>query len=236
MSPVSASCALAGPGPGFDFWLCPASPCACCRTSVVSRRAERAGDVHRLLHARPAGRRPYGVSLLPPRHDIKDPFSASVVDHPRYQPGIFCWGRNEVLVCHPCLSQPLMPAAPRQEDSTWWQADWSARLLVVFQGERYAAKRQADAGRFEAGENLRENVAGRETFLEKGSPSPCPTLPKTFAGGPVQRWESPRKEGQRPSRKVMSWHYKNLNVWLLRAETCGRESWSCGRSGGSVPC
>ena len=73
LSPVSASCALAGPGPGFDFWLCPASPCACCRTSVVSRRAERAGDVHHLLHARPAGRRPYGVSLLAPRHDTKDP-------------------------------------------------------------------------------------------------------------------------------------------------------------------
>lgn len=27
---------------------------------------------------------------------------------------------------------------------------------------------------------------GRETFLEKGSPSPHPTLPKTFAGEPVQ--------------------------------------------------
>ncbi|MBR2610451.1 hypothetical protein, partial [Desulfovibrio sp.] len=33
---------------------------------------------------------------------------------------------------------------------------------------------------------LVEKLAGRETFLEKGSPSPCPTLPKTFAGGPVQ--------------------------------------------------
>ena len=87
-----------------------------------------------------------------------------------------------------------MPAAPRQEDSTWWQADWSARLLVVFQGERYTRQ-----GRRRTPENLKqakilgENSAGRETFLEKGSPSPCPTLPKTFAGGPVQRWKSPQR-------------------------------------------
>ncbi|MCI7507392.1 hypothetical protein, partial [Desulfovibrio piger] len=33
---------------------------------------------------------------------------------------------------------------------------------------------------------LVEKLAGRETFLEKGSPSPCPTLPKTFTGGPAQ--------------------------------------------------
>ena len=31
-----------------------------------------------------------------------------------------------------------------------------------------------------------EKFAGRETFLEKGSPSPCPSLPKTFTGGPAQ--------------------------------------------------
>ena len=99
--------------------------------------------------------------------------------------------------------------------------------------------RQADAGRSEE----RENVAGRETFLEKGPPSPCPTLPKTFAGGPAaaepaQRWESPRKEGQRPSRKVMSRHGKNLNVRLSRAETYGRESRGCGRQShrGMPPC
>ena len=35
---------------------------------------------------------------------------------------------------------------------------------------------------------LVEKLAGRETFLEKGSPSPCPTLPKTFAGEPVPGW------------------------------------------------
>ena len=33
---------------------------------------------------------------------------------------------------------------------------------------------------------LVEKFAERETFLEKGSPSPCPTLPKTFTGGPAQ--------------------------------------------------
>ena len=31
-----------------------------------------------------------------------------------------------------------------------------------------------------------EKLAGRETFLEKGPPSPHPSLPKTFAGRPVQ--------------------------------------------------
>ena len=97
-----------------------------------------------------------------------------------------------MLDCHQGLSLSRCLPLPSRRDIVRCQADWSGRLLFVFQGERYAAKRQADAGRFEAGENLRENVAGRETFLEKGSPSPCPTLPKTFAGGPVQRWGSPR--------------------------------------------
>ena len=32
----------------------------------------------------------------------------------------------------------------------------------------------------------KEKLAGRETFLEKGSPSPRPSLPKTFAGGTVR--------------------------------------------------
>ena len=36
---------------------------------------------------------------------------------------------------------------------------------------------------------LVEKLAGRENFLEKGSPSPCPSLPKTFAGEPVQGWK-----------------------------------------------
>ena len=38
-----------------------------------------------------------------------------------------------------------------------------------------------------------ENSAGRETFLEKGPPSPCPTLPKIFADGPAQGWKSPQR-------------------------------------------
>ena len=107
--------------------------------SLQSRRAERQGTS--IACCPPCGqasiwREPVG------RHGTtqKIPRSAGVVDRPRYQPGIFCWGRNEVLDCHPCLSRPLMPAAPRQEDSVWWQADWSGRLLVVFQGEHYAAR------------------------------------------------------------------------------------------------
>ena len=41
----------------------------------------------------------------------------------------------------------------------------------------------------------REKLAGREIFLEKGSPSPRPSLPKTFAAGPVRGWESLPKAG-----------------------------------------
>ena len=36
------------------------------------------------------------------------------------------------------------------------------------------------------GDLKRDQLAGRETFLEKGPPSPHPSLPKTFAGRPVQ--------------------------------------------------
>ena len=54
-------------------------------------------------------------------------------------------------------------------------------------------------GRQAPGDLKREQLAGRETFLEKGSPSPRPSLPKTFVGGPagmsalvsVQQGESP---------------------------------------------
>ena len=199
MSPVSASCALAGPGPGVAFWFWPASPCACCRMSVVSRRAQQAGDRPSPRHKRSPALR---VCLIVP--GISRGFFVGA--------GMRCWSAT-----HACPS-PLCLPLPGRRDIVRCQADWSGRLLVVFQGERYAAKRQADAGRFEAGENLGENVAGRETFWEKGSPSPCPTLPKTFAGGPAaaepaQRWESPRKEG------VMSWHGKKLNLWLSGVET-----------------
>ena len=36
----------------------------------------------------------------------------------------------------------------------------------------------------------REQLARRETFLEKGSPSPHPSLPKTFAGESVRGWKN----------------------------------------------
>ena len=40
------------------------------------------------------------------------------------------------------------------------------------------------------GDLKREKLAGRKTFLEKGSPSPRPSLPKTFAGESVRGWKS----------------------------------------------
>ena len=38
----------------------------------------------------------------------------------------------------------------------------------------------------------REQLEGRETFLEKGSLSPRPSLPKTFAGESVRGWKNLR--------------------------------------------
>ncbi|MGF0059879.1 hypothetical protein ACQRCW_10445, partial [Desulfovibrio sp. SGI.082] len=54
-------------------------------------------------------------------------------------------------------------------------------------------------GRQTPGDVKKEQLAGRATFLEKGSPSPHPSLPKTFAGESavmsalvsVQQGESP---------------------------------------------
>ena len=46
-----------------------------------------------------------------------------------------------------------------------------------------------------SGDLKREQLAGRKTFLEKGSPSPRPPFQKLlllglpFAGGPVHGWE-----------------------------------------------
>ena len=99
-----------------------------------------------------------------------------------------------MLACHPCLSQPLMPAAPRQEDSTWWQADWSGRLLGTLRGKD--GRRMPED--LKQAKIFGENSAGRETFLEKGPPSPCPTLPKIFADGsaaaePAQGWKNPQR-------------------------------------------
>ena len=45
------------------------------------------------------------------------------------------------------------------------------------------------------GDLKKEKLAERETFLEKGSPSPRPSLPKTFAAGSVRGWESLPKAG-----------------------------------------
>ena len=45
------------------------------------------------------------------------------------------------------------------------------------------------------GDLKKEKLTERETFLEKGSPSPRPSLPKTFAAGSVRGWESLPKAG-----------------------------------------
>ena len=47
-------------------------------------------------------------------------------------------------------------------------------------------------GRQAPGDLKKEKLAGRKTFLEKGSPSPRPSLPKTFAGGAVRGWKNLR--------------------------------------------
>ena len=45
----------------------------------------------------------------------------------------------------------------------------------------------------------KEKFAGRKTFLEKGSPSPRPSLPKTFAGGAAGMGEPVKKRRRLPS-------------------------------------
>ena len=45
----------------------------------------------------------------------------------------------------------------------------------------------------------KEKLTERETFLEKGSPSPRPSLPKTFAGGAAGMGEPVKKRRRLPS-------------------------------------
>ena len=39
-------------------------------------------------------------------------------------PGIFWLGKDGIVELSPALVWLLMPAAPLQEDTAWWQADW----------------------------------------------------------------------------------------------------------------
>ena len=63
-----------------------------------------------------------------------------------------------------------------------------------------------------------EKLAGRETFLEKGSPSPCPTLPKTFVDGPAQGWKFFGEAGLAVSLgKAVA--LRGRKLWLSGAES-----------------
>ena len=57
-------------------------------------------------------------------------------------------------------------------------------------------------GRQASGDLKREKLAGRETFLEKGSPSPRPALPKTFVGGSAGMEEPVKKNRRLPAPKL----------------------------------
>ena len=98
-------------------------------------------------------------------------------------PGIFLfWGRDG-LNYRQCSSLFLIPVL-QQESSAWWESGrgchLSRRTLCGKGGRRMPRDLK------------REKLAERETFLEKGSPSPRPFLPKTFAGGAVRGWKNLR--------------------------------------------
>ena len=128
--------------------------------------------------------------------------------------GMRCWPAT-----HACPS-PLCLAAPRQEDSVLWQADRSGRLLVVFQGNVTRQRRQTDAGRSDAGENFWRKFCGEGNLFGKRFSLPVPHPSKNFCRWACATLGKPaERKGRRPSRKAMSRHCKNLNVWFSRAET-----------------
>ena len=95
-------------------------------------------------------------------------------------PGIFLfWGRDG-LNYRQCSSLFLIPVL-QQESSAWWESGRGCHL-----SRRTLCGK---GGRRMPGDLKREKLAERETFLEKGSPSPRPSLPKTFAGGAVRGWK-----------------------------------------------
>ena len=106
-------------------------------------------------------------------------------------PGIFLLGKEWTAELPPVLLRPLMPRRSRQKQLCLVESltkcsspndrpNVGQSPLKGSLAGRRKLKLQADRCRLEAG----ESPAGRETFLEKGSPSPHPTLPKTFVGEP----------------------------------------------------
>ena len=76
-------------------------------------------------------------------------------------------------------------------------------------------------GRQAPGDLKREKLAGRETFLEKGSPSPYPSLPKTFAGGPVQKSVTLGRYGRECSYSIVTtFRYFGCNLLRLLKMFC----------------
>lgn len=67
----------------------------------------------------------------------------------------------------------------------------------------------------------REMLAERETFSEKGSPSPYPSLPKTFAGGPVQKSVTLGGYGRECSYSIVTtFRYFGCNLLRLLKRFC----------------
>ncbi len=231
---------LPEPGPGVVFWFCPASPCTCCRTPVVSRRAERqgtffyfgrdaslqyrraqqAGDVHRLLHARPAGRRPYGVSLLgaATRHK-RSPALRVLSIVPGISRGFFvgagmrCWPAT-----HACPSL-LCLAAPRQEDSVWWQADRSGRLLGTLRGK----DGRRTPGDLKRGKTLR----GGKPFWKKVLPPRAPPFQKLLPVGLRKDGKARREEGATPISQGHVTALQKPECMVLEGRDIGQRELGC---------
>lgn len=88
-----------------------------------------------------------------------------------------------------------------------------------------------------------KSLAGRRTFLEKGSPSPYPSLPKTFTGEPAQGWKVCGAAGM-TEPWARPWHCKagscgyraqRVGEWGLcpEADSAGNRPPGCGNFSGS---
>ena len=112
---------------------------------------------------------------------VRDPLAAHSARGSFFVPalrGIFLfWGKERAELPSMFVSVPDARCSRRR-----------ACLVGVALGCHLSRETSCDKGGRQTPADLKkETLAGRETFLEKGSPSPYPSLPKTFAGGPVQK-------------------------------------------------
>ena len=187
--------------------------------------------------ARPAGRRPYGVSLLgaTARHK-RSPALRVLLIVPGSSRGFFvgagmrCWTATHACPSPLCLPLPGRRTVPGGR-LTGVVVSWSFPKGIV---TRQSGRRMPED--WKQAKIWGKTLRGGKPFWKKVLPPRAPPFQKLLPVGLCKDGKARGEAGPRPSRKVMSWHGKKLKLWLSGAETYGRESWSCGRPGGSVLC